>query len=115
MPSGFTSTSAGLRGRIRMPAVSGLNGVVDRPWNELPQSMPLPLPLSLGGGPGRGSRADVAPDVAVAPEDKEEEEAGGAAGFASTTLGPGLVGIVDCDAPEAGTLAWAGRYDARGV
>jgi hypothetical protein len=51
MPSGLISMSRGSSGCISTAAVSGLNGVVERPWKEDDQSIawlaPLPLPLEL--------------------------------------------------------------------
>lgn len=42
IPSGLISTSSKGMGAISTAATSGLKGVVDRPWNEDDQSMPLP-------------------------------------------------------------------------
>lgn len=41
MPSGLISTSSKGIGFISTAATSGLKGVVDKPWNEEDQSIPL--------------------------------------------------------------------------
>ena len=62
MPSGLISMSSGLSGCISTAAVSGLKGVVERPWKDDDQSMaglvplavPLPFPLRAAAKAGEG-------------------------------------------------------------
>ena len=70
MPSGLISTSSKGMGFISTAATSGEKGVVDSPWKELDQSMPLP--------PKAGSPA---PPLAVC------EKADEASGMAPTPCG----------------------------
>jgi hypothetical protein len=72
MPSGLTSMSSGSSACISCAAVSGLKGVVERPWNDDDQSiaglawLPLPLPFwwpPLSAVANAGEGADVVVSV----------------------------------------------------
>jgi hypothetical protein len=54
MPSGFTSTSAGVIGSMRIFICSRVNAVVLRPWKERDQSTGSLVEVT-GGGVGSGS------------------------------------------------------------
>lgn len=91
MPSGLISTSSRSRGFIRMALVSGVNGVVERPWKDEDQSIVLPSPLPLVVNVG-----NVLPGVRVGDEVVVEwrsgsiTEAGGIAAWGS------MYGSVGC-------------------